>query len=186
MQIVVEGLSLFSFRLMRNMTEEPLLRELLMYVSRDEARHHGYGVQYIEQCVPLLSDAERRELEDFALEAARVLIAGTNDRGLVASLLSAFSDLGVDAAALIESVRAERDQITADMPRTQLLGPVAGFVLPTLKRCGLLSERVASHYHDFLKGTVNAEALGGDASDLLTRLPDLPEDSAVWVMSETD
>jgi rubrerythrin len=186
MQIVVEGLALFSFRRMRNMTEEPLLRDLLMYVSKDEARHHGYGVQYIEQCVPHLSEPERHELEDFALEASRILIAGTNDRGLVAALLGAFADLGVDAAALIESVRAEREQITADMPRLQQLGPVSGFVLPTLKRCGLLSERVAGHYHGFLKDTINASAIGDDVADFLARVPDLPEDSAAWVMSEVD
>src|SRR5581483_2652171 len=46
MQIVVEGLALYSFREMRNLTEEPLLKELLTYVARDESRHHAYGVQY--------------------------------------------------------------------------------------------------------------------------------------------
>lgn len=186
MQIVVEGLALFAFRRMRNMTEEPLLRELLMYVSRDEARHHAYGVLYIEKCVPLLSDAERTELEDFALEASRILVRGNNDHGLVTSLLDAFSDLGVDAVALMESVRKERDEITAGMPRLQQLGPVGGFVLPTLKRCGLLSERVANHYHDFLKGTVNAHTMGDSVEEFMARIPGLPEDTAAWVMSEVD
>ncbi len=59
MQIVVEGLALYAFREMRTMTEEPLLKELLTYVARDESRHHAYGVQYIERCVPCLSDAQR-------------------------------------------------------------------------------------------------------------------------------
>ena len=44
MQIVVEGLALYAFREMRNLTEEPLLKDLLTYVARDEARHHAYGV----------------------------------------------------------------------------------------------------------------------------------------------
>jgi len=74
MQIVVEGLALYSFREMRNLSAEPLLRDILTYVARDESRHHAYGVQYIERCVPCLSDAERVELEDFALECARSLI----------------------------------------------------------------------------------------------------------------
>jgi len=186
MQIVVEGLALFAFRRMRNLTEEPLLRELLMYVSRDEARHHAYGVQYIERCVPEMGDAERMELEDFALEASRILVTGQNDNGLITSLLQAFSDLDVDAVALMESVRAERDEITAGMPRLQQLGPVAGFVLPGLKRCGLLSERVASHYHDFLQGTVNAATMGDDVAEFMERIPGLPEDTAAWVLSEVD
>ncbi len=44
MQIVVEGLALYAFREMRNLTEEPLLKDLLTYVARDESRHHAYGV----------------------------------------------------------------------------------------------------------------------------------------------
>jgi hypothetical protein len=186
MQIVVEGLALFSFRRMRNMTQEPLLRELLMYVSRDEARHHAYGVKYIEQCVPQLGMAELTELEDFALESARVLVAGSSDKSIVTALLQAFSHLGLDPAELIRSFRSERDELTADMPRLQQLGPVAGFVLPTLKRCGLLSERVASHYHDFLRGTANAQAIGADLEGFMARIPGLPEDTAAWVLSELD
>src|SRR5207245_10557946 len=73
MQIVVEGLALYSFREMRNLTEEPLLKDLLTYVARDESRHHAYGVQYIKRCVPCLGDEARTELEDFALECARTL-----------------------------------------------------------------------------------------------------------------
>ncbi len=51
MQIVVEGLALYAFREMRNLTAEPLLKDILTYVARDESRHHAYGVQYIERCV---------------------------------------------------------------------------------------------------------------------------------------
>ena len=54
MQVVAEGLALYSFRDMRNQTEEPLLKKLLTYVSRDEARHTGYGVKYLSAVVPTL------------------------------------------------------------------------------------------------------------------------------------
>ena len=74
MQVVTEGLALYSFRDMRNATQEPLLRKLLTYVSRDEARHTGYGIKYLSAVVPTLSDAERAELEDFAFECARLLV----------------------------------------------------------------------------------------------------------------
>ena len=36
-------------------------------------------------------------------------------------------------------------------PRGRRLGPVQGFVLPTLRRCGLFSERVATHFHGFFR-----------------------------------
>src|SRR5262249_56343566 len=87
MQIVVEGLALYSFREMRQLTKEPLLHDLLTYVARDESRHHAYGVQYIERCIPFLSDRERTELEDFALEAARTLVDNRRQQALFAAAL---------------------------------------------------------------------------------------------------
>jgi hypothetical protein len=70
MQVVTEGIALYSFRDMRNQTREPLLKELLTYVSRDEARHTGFGVKYLSAVVPTLGEKEIREVEDFAFEAA--------------------------------------------------------------------------------------------------------------------
>jgi hypothetical protein len=183
MQIVVEGLALYAFREMRVMTEEPLLKELLTYVARDESRHHAYGVQYIERCVPCLSEAERTELEDFALECARSLI-DRNAQGFFTTLLGIWTELGVDPAAMLQSLHAEREEITRDLPRGRRLGPVQGFVLPTLRRCGLLSERVASHFHGFLKDNFGARVVGTDVEEFLQILPDLPEDTARWVMGE--
>src|SRR6185437_16083275 len=93
MQIVVEGLALYSFREMRNLTQEPLLKDLLTYVARDESRHHAYGVQYVSRCVPCLSDSERTDLEDFALEAARTLIDNRNQQNLITSVLAIWSEV---------------------------------------------------------------------------------------------
>ena len=95
------------------MTEEPLLKELLTYVARDESRHHAYGVQYIERCVPCLSDSARTELEDFALECARSLI-DRNAQGLFTTLLQIWAEVGVDPAAMFQSLHDERDEILRD------------------------------------------------------------------------
>ena len=183
MQIVVEGLALYAFREMRNLTEEPLLRELLTYVARDESRHHAYGVQYIERCVPCLSDAARTELEDFALECARSLI-DRNAQGFFTTLLQIWSEIGVDPAAMLTSLHAEREEITRDLPRGRRLGPVQGFVIPALRRCGLLSERVASHFHGFLRDNFGSRVAGDDVAEFLEKLPELPADTARWVMGE--
>src|SRR2546425_3500253 len=92
MQIVVEGLALYSFREMRNLTQEPLLRDLLTYVARDESRHHAYGVQYVARCAPCLNDAQRVELEDFALEAARSLIDQRNQQTFLTAVLQIWAE----------------------------------------------------------------------------------------------
>jgi hypothetical protein len=61
---------------------------------------------------------------------------------------------------------------------------VQGFVIPTLRRCGLLSERVASHFHVFLRDNFGSNVAGEDVHDFLQHLPDLPADTARWVMGE--
>jgi hypothetical protein len=183
MQIVVEGLALYAFREMRNLTEEPLLKNLLTYVARDEARHHAYGVLYIERCVPCLGATERTELEDFALDCARSLI-DRNAQGFFTTLLQTWAEIGVDPSAMFASLHAERDEITRDLPRGRRLGPVQGFVIPTLRRCGLLSERVAGHFHGFLRDNFGARIAGANVEEFLQYLPDLPTDTALWVMGE--
>ncbi len=183
MQIVVEGLALYAFREMRNLTEEPLLKELLTYVARDESRHHAYGVLYIERCVPCLGDNERVEIEDFALECARSLI-DRNAQGFFTTLLQIWAEIGVDPSALFASLHDEREELMRDAPRGRRLGPVQGFVIPTLRRCGLLSERVAAHYHGFLRDNFGARVAGENVEEFLQLLPDLPSDTALWVMGE--
>ena len=56
--------------------------------------------------------------------------------------------------------------------------------MPTLRRCGLLSERVATHYHEFLHANLAGKMVGKNVQEFLELVPDLPEDTAAWVMSE--
>ena len=184
MQIVVEGLALYSFREMRNLTEEPLLKELLTYVARDESRHHAYGVQYIERCVPCLSDGQRAELEDFAVDAARNLIDHRNQQTFLTSMLQIWAEIGVDPVALLSCVREEREELTRNMKTGRRHGPIQGFVIPTLKRCGLLSERVAAKFHEFLLENLSGNLVGKDLGEFMRQIPELPEDTAAWVLGE--
>ena len=182
MQIVVEGLALYSFREMRTLTEEPLLKGLLTYVARDESRHHAYGVQYVERCVPCLSDTQRRELEDFALEAARTLIDSRNQQTLATAVMQIWQEAGVDPVALCACGARARAAPPRHARAGRRLGPVSGFVVPTLRRCGLLSERVATHFHEFLRENLGSNLVGEDVREFLERLPDLPRDTAAWVL----
>src|SRR4029077_4544681 len=184
MQIVVEGLALYSFGEMRVLTEEPLLKEILTYVARDESRHHAYGVQYVERCVPELSAAEREELEDFALDAAQTVVDNRNQQGLFMALLESWQEVGVDVGELFACMQRERGELVRDLPTVRRLGPVQRFVIPTLRRCGLLSERVAPRFHEFLQGNLGSRIVGEDVHEFLRRVPDLPQDTAAWVLGE--
>jgi hypothetical protein len=70
MQIMVEGLALASFGALREHTTEPLLKRLIHYVMLDEARHVAYGVLSLKDFYRDMSEADRREREDFVYEAA--------------------------------------------------------------------------------------------------------------------
>ena len=70
MQIMVEGLALAAFGFIRQLTTEPLLKQLLKYVMADEARHVAFGVLSLKEYYQDLSAAELRERQEFAFEAA--------------------------------------------------------------------------------------------------------------------
>ena len=70
MQVMVEGLALAAFGFMHQMTEEPLLKQMLRYVMSDEARHVAFGVLSLKEVYEGMTDAEMKERQEFAFEAA--------------------------------------------------------------------------------------------------------------------
>jgi len=70
MQVMVEGLALAAFGFMQQMTPDPLLQQMLRYVMSDEARHVAFGVLSLKEYYEGLTDAELRERQEFAFEAA--------------------------------------------------------------------------------------------------------------------
>ena len=70
MQVMVEGLALAAFGFMHQLTNEPLLKQLLRYVMSDEARHVAFGVLSLKEAYDEMSDAEIKDRQEFAFEAA--------------------------------------------------------------------------------------------------------------------
>ncbi len=70
MQVMVEGLALAAFGFMHQMTEEPLLKKMLRYVMSDEARHVAFGVLSLKEVYDGMTDAEMKDRQEFAYEAA--------------------------------------------------------------------------------------------------------------------
>ncbi|MEM3086467.1 MAG: ferritin-like domain-containing protein [Halobacteria archaeon] len=63
MQILVEGLALRAFHGIREATCDPLLKQILAYTIKDEARHVAYGVMYLRRKISELTEQRRREIE---------------------------------------------------------------------------------------------------------------------------
>jgi hypothetical protein len=71
MQILIEGLALASFRMIHDFTTEPLIKELIHNVMRDEARHVAFGVLSLREFYEHeLDEKARREREEFIYEAS--------------------------------------------------------------------------------------------------------------------
>ncbi|TDB90330.1 ferritin-like domain-containing protein [Actinomadura sp. KC216] len=73
MQVLIEGLALASFSIQRDLMTDPLAKAFNAYVLEDEARHVAFGQLALRQYYQDLTDAERREREEFAVEACHVL-----------------------------------------------------------------------------------------------------------------
>jgi hypothetical protein len=179
MQIVIEGLALFLFRDMRNRTKEPLLQKLLTYVSRDEARHTGYGIKYLSHVVPTLSDSERHELQDFAFECTRALMASRAGLTMRDRILQVWRDAGVDPEDVFKALEKERAEIAKSMQGQTggRFGPVSGFIIPTLRELGLYGERTANLFKEMWSSTQGPEA----AERYANSAAELPEDLEEWV-----
>src|SRR6266404_1626804 len=69
MQILIEGLALAAFQRIRDQAQNPLAAAVNAYVMQDEARHVAFGRLALRDYYPQLSQAERDEREEFAVEA---------------------------------------------------------------------------------------------------------------------
>lgn len=69
MQVVIEGLALAAFAGIRDMSTSPLAGAVNAYVMQDEARHVAFGRLTLREYYPHLTAAERKEREEFLVEA---------------------------------------------------------------------------------------------------------------------
>ena len=69
MQVLIEGLALAAFGLIRNAATEPLAKALNAYVMQDEARHVMFGRIALRDYYPQLTQKERDEREEFCVDA---------------------------------------------------------------------------------------------------------------------
>jgi len=127
MQIMVEGLALAAFAMMRNNTKEPLLQQLTAYVMGDEARHVAFGVLSLRDYYREQPEAVRREREDFVYEAARLM----RDRFLFQEV---WEKQGMPAKQCMDITLNSQAQ---QMFRQMLFAKI----VPAIKKMDLLSDR---------------------------------------------
>jgi hypothetical protein len=124
MQIMVEGLALAAFGFIHTLTTEPLLKKLLRYVMSDEARHVAFGVLSLQDYYKELTQAELRERQEFAFEAA----VRMRDRFLQQEV---FERMGVPVKEALELVLKAPER---EMFQQMLFSKI----VPNCKKLGLL------------------------------------------------
>src|SRR5215831_9608941 len=75
-QLVAETLAVSLFRMLEQHSQDPLISSICKRILADESRHMGFGMLSLPDQVAELSGQERRDVEDFACEAAAGLLGG--------------------------------------------------------------------------------------------------------------
>ena len=166
MQVLIEGLALAAFALIRDQSENPLARSVTAYVMQDEARHVAFGRLALRDYYPQLTQAERDEREEFAIEASYLM----RDRFLSEEV---WERLGLPVQECTDHMRE-----SGFMTNYQNL--LFSRIVPTMKAVGLWGPKIRKAYEDmgvmcFADGDV--EAMGGQderaAFELEARLADI-------------
>ena len=159
MQVLIEGLALAAFGVHRDITGNPLVKQLLAYVMQDEARHVAFGRLALRDYYAELTAAERADREEFVVEGCYLM----RDRFVAREV---YERLDFDVAECVEF---------ADRSPTQLAFRQFLFsrIVPCVRDIGLWGPKVQRAYVDL--GVIDAansnlDALMRDDEDTADRL----------------
>ena len=148
MQILIEGLALAAFQTIHSTTQDPLLKDIVGLVMRDEGRHVAFGVNYLEDWIRALPQDEIEERAQFAYEACVVMrnrLVSTN----VAQEFGFTEDEALEINAKSQGGAAFRTFLFERM-------------IPNLKRVGLLTDRIRPKFEEL--GVLQFENLKHDGA----------------------
>ncbi len=149
MQVIIEGLAMAAFGNLYKVANEPLVKELLHYVMKDESRHVAFGVLALRDYYADMPANEMRDREDFIIYACELM----RDR-LVGSEIAQV--MGWDQ----EEVRQE----VLNSPVGQQFRKMLFMrIVPNLKRLGLITPRVREAFDRL--GIIQFEDLDPEAQD---------------------
>ncbi len=132
MQIIIEGLAMAAFGNLYQLAQEPLLKELIKYVMKDESRHVAFGVVSLKDHYREMAPGELRDREDFIIYACELM------RNRL---------MGDQIADAMGWKREEvRELVMGSVPAQMFRRMLFARIVPNLKRLGLLSSRVRDHF----------------------------------------
>jgi len=149
MQIIIEGLAMAAFGNLYQIAQEPLLKELLKYVMKDESRHVAFGVLSLRGYYDDLPASERRDREDFVIYACELM----RDRLI-----------GTDIANMMGWNPDDVRRHVLESPTMQIFRRMLFTrIVPNLKKLGMLTPRVREAFDRL--GILQFEDFDSDAMD---------------------
>jgi 1,2-phenylacetyl-CoA epoxidase catalytic subunit len=146
MQVIIEGLALAAFALIRDFSEEPLAKAINTFVMQDEARHVAFGRLALRDYYPNVTQAERDEREEFVVEACYLM----KDRFMAEEV---WERMGLDVERCMKYV----DESSMTQEFRKLL---FSRIVPTVKDIGLWGPKVRKAYADM--GVIQFQDLDPD------------------------
>ncbi|MFI0353857.1 ferritin-like domain-containing protein [Actinomadura sp. 9N407] len=134
MQVLIEGLALAAFGLIRDNATEPLAQALNTYVMQDEARHVAFGRLALREFYPELTRSELAEREEFCIEACHMM----QERFVGEEV---WRNLDVDADECMDYMRGSEH---FRLFRTHLFSRI----VPTLSDIGLFGDKMRATFAD--------------------------------------
>lgn len=148
MQILIEGLALAAFQTIHAQTPDPLLRQVVELVMRDEGRHVGFGVNYLEDWIRSLPQAQIEERAQFAYEACVVM----KNRLISTTVAEEFGFTHEEALEI--NARSQGGEAFRKFLFERMI--------PNLKRVGLLTDAIRPKFEDL--GVLEFENLRHDGA----------------------
>lgn len=138
LQLVAETFAVSLFRMLAETSKDPLLRQICQYILRDESRHMGFGMLSLPDAVKQMSEAERREVEDFTGWALSKVLTGLFPGDVYRDM--GFSDAEIREIQTLRKARAVGGE--SSYFRQTFKKDLHGTLVQNLARIGVLTDRL--------------------------------------------
>ena len=139
LQLVAETFAVSLFRMLAESSKDAVLREVCRRILQDEARHMGFAMLSLPAMVAQATEAEHREMEDFAVWALSRTLAGTFP-------LAVYQEIGMGKAELDEMKQFRRERAAGGDEtafRKYFRRDLHDGLVRNLRKVGLITDRIA-------------------------------------------
>lgn len=141
LQLIAETFAVALFRMVGDTAIDPLLRTICKRILTDESRHMGFSVLSLPEAIQSLSPSDMREVEEFTIEAIRLVISGQFPK-------EAYEAIGMNAQEIeeIRIARKEMARTSADAAyfRKLFRREMHQTIVTNMQKVGLLNDRTSN------------------------------------------